>query len=183
MLQEPLTLTLHQVIWINFLVIVLPILALSRDTIVININHTRPFSPQTLFANGYKFDVFIRGVIIALIALVGFSCYAFILNNGVLDKLKLSEAKTIACTILILTQLTFCFQCHRRPGENFIERLIANKPLLITSIIVIGLQFAAIYVKPFNDILGMTPIGWEHLLLIGLLSLIALLPLDTRGSR
>ena len=178
----PLTLTLHQVIWINFLVIVLPTLALSRDTIVININHTLPFESQTLFSNGYKFDVFIRGVIIALIALVGFSCYAFFLNNGVLDELKLKEAKTVACTILILTQLIFCFQCHRRPGESFIERLTANKALLITSIIVIGLQFVAIYTKPFNNIIGMTPIGWKHLL--GLLfSLIALLPLDTKGSR
>jgi len=169
-------LTLSQVIWINLLSIVLPILALSRDTIGVSINQTRLFAPQTLFANGYKFDVFIRGVIIALIALVGFSYYAFFPNNGVLDEPKLREAKTVACTILILTQLIFCFQCHRRPGESLIERLTANKSLLITSIIVIGLQFAAIYTKPFSDILGMTQtIGWQHLLGIGLLSLIALL--------
>jgi len=174
-------LTLYQVIWINLLATILPILALSKDTIVIS-SHTRPFSPSSLFANGYKFDIFIRGILIALMALVGFSYYAFIRNYGMSD--KLIEAQTVACTILILTQVIFCFQCHRRPGEGFVGRLIANKSLLITSIIVIGLQFTAIYAKPFNNIIGMTPINnWEYLLGIGLLSLIALLPLDIWESR
>ncbi len=180
-------LTLYQVIWINLLATILPILALSRDTTVINISHTQPISPSSLFANGYKFDIFIRGLLIALMALVGFSYYAFFRNYGMSN--KLSEAQTVACTVLILTQVIFCFQCHRRQGEGFVERFVANKWLLITSLIVIGLQFAAIYIKPFNEIIGMTPISnWEYFLGIGLLSLIALLliallPLDIWGSR
>ena len=169
-------LTLLQIVWINLLVNVIPLVALSKDTITNNIVHTRPINSKSLLSSSYL-DIFVRGIVIAFIALASF----VIVYEGVQrNLLKSTEeaARTVACTVLVLTFLTYCFRCHRRPHETLIQHIFVNKSLLITVFISIGLQLIAIYVPPFNQMLGMTAIGKEWLF-IGVFSLMGiLLPLN-----
>ena len=166
-------LTLLQIVWINLLTFI-PLIALSKDTITSNIVHTRPFNANNLLLSSY-IDILVRGIVIALIALASF----IIVYKGV-ELLKSTEeaARTVVCTVLVFTFLTYCFRCHRRPYETLIQRILVNRLLLMTVFISIGLQLLAIYVPPFNQLLGMAPIGKEWIF-VGVFSLMGiLLPLN-----
>ena len=169
-------LTLLQIVWINLLVNVIPLFALSKDTITNSIVHTRPFNSNSLLSSSYL-DIFVRGIVIALIVLASFM---IVYEGAQRNLLKSTEeaARTVACTVLVLTFLTYCFRCHRRPYETLIQRIFVNKSLLATVFISIGLQLIAIYVPPFNQMLGMTAIDKEWIF-VGVFSLMGiLLPLN-----
>ena len=172
-------LTLLQIIWITLLVNIIPLVALSKDTITNRIIYTRPnTSPNPL--SGSYLDIFVRGIVIALITL---SSFLVIYKGANLLNSTEAAARTVACTVLVLTFLTYCFRCHRRPYETLIQRIFVNKSLLVAVLVSIALQLIAIYTPYFNQMLGMTPIGKEWLF-VAVFSLIGiLLPLDITSRR
>lgn len=172
---------LLQIIWINLLVNVIPLFALSKDTITDSIIYTRPCAFKNPLSGNYL-DIFVRGIVIAFITLFSFLT---VYEGARAHLLKTTEsaARAVACTVFIFTFLTYCFLCHRRPYETLIQRIFVNKSLLVTVLIIIGLQLIAIYVPPFNQMLGMAPIGKEWLF-VAVFSLIGiLLPLNIVSRR
>jgi Ca2+-transporting ATPase len=173
-------LTLLQIIWTTLLVNIIPLVALSKDTITNSIIYTRPRTSTNLFSSSYL-DILARGIVIALITL---SSFLIIYEGASLLNTTEAAARTVACTVLVLTFLTYCFRCHCRPYETLIQRIFVNKSLLVAVLVSIALQLIAIYAPHFNQMLGMTPIGGKEWLFVAVFSLIGiLLPLDMTSRR
>ena len=179
----PMPLTLTQVIWVQFLLTLLPSLGAGTEKIFADEKHHRPtlFSTSRFLSKTTPIDIICRSVTISLMTIIPFF---FLLWNspalsdplGVTTLLRdvfsisdstdqnasdISVARTVACTTLIFTQLTTCWQTLRYPWESLFQRMFANTRLLIILLIVIGLHLIAIYVEPIRQFLGMAYLKWE----------------------
>lgn len=179
----PMPLTLTQVIWVQFLLTLLPSLGVGTEKIFADEKHHRPtlFSGSRFFSKTTPMDVICRSVTISLMTIIPFffllwQSPALSDSLGVSTLLKdvfstsnstdqnasdVSVARTVVCTTLILTQLTTCWQTLRYPWESLFHRMFANIRLLITLLIVIGLHLIAVYVEPIREFLGMSHLKWE----------------------
>lgn len=174
-------LTLYQIIWINLLVNVLPLLALSEDTIIHSIIYTRPHTPGVLFKDTSRvrshtiWDIGLRSMVTALVTIL---CFIVVYFGAPILSGTPETARTAACTVLLLTQLAFCFRCHCRPYETLIQRILANRSLTAIIFVSIGAHLIAMY-TPFNQALGMAPMGGGEWFCVVFFSIIAiLLPLN-----
>ncbi len=179
----PMPLTLTQVIWVQFLLTLLPSLAVGTEKIFADEKHHRPtlFSTSRFFSKTTLVDIICRSATIALMTVIPFF---FLLWNspalsdplGISTLLKnvfstsnptnqeipdISIARTVACTTLILTQLTTCWQTLRYPWEPLFQRMFANTQLLIVFFTCIALHLIAVYVEPIRQFLGMAHLKWE----------------------
>ena len=179
----PMPLTLTQVIWVQFLLTLLPSLGIGTEKIFADEKHHRPtlFSGSRFFSKTTPLDIICRSVTISLMTLIPF--FFLLWQSPVLsDSLGVSTllrdvfstsnstdpnasviavAQTVACTTLILTQLTTCWQTLRYPWESLFQRMFANTRLLIALFSVIGLHLIAVYVEPIQEFLGLAPLKWE----------------------
>ncbi len=178
--QFVMPLSLPQLLWISLIVTVVPVFALETDTINVPISYTRPHRSGYLFAGGYKLDICLRGLVIALMALVGF-VFTMELYKGSPDMIE--RARTTTMNVLLLTQLLFIFQCHRRFVEPMGHRLLSNRKLLITIAVVVLIQLMLIYLPVVNTTLNLVALGWQEWLFILGFCIIALLPLDMVSRR
>ena len=179
----PMPLTLTQVIWVQFLLTLLPSLGVGTEKIFADEKHHRPtlFSASRFLSKTTPVDIICRSVTISLMTIIPFF---FLLWNspalsdplGISTLLRdvfstsnsadqnasnISVARTVACTTLIFTQLTTCWQTQRYPWESLFQRMFANTRLFIILLIVIGLHLIAIYVEPIRQFLGMAHLKWE----------------------
>lgn len=179
----PMPLTLTQVIWVQFLLTLLPSLGVGTEKIFADEKHHRPtlFSASRFLSKTTPVDIICRSVTISLMTIIPF---LFLLWNsstssdsfGISTLLKdvfstsnlmdqnasnISVARTVACTTLIFTQLTTCWQTQRYPWESLFQRMFANIRLFVILLIVIGLHLIAIYVEPIRQFLGMAHLKWE----------------------
>ena len=179
----PMPLTLTQVLWVQFLLTLLPSLGTGSEKIFADEKHHRPtlFSASRFFSKTTHVDIICRSVTISLMTIIP---YFFLLWHsaalsdplGVSTLLRdvfstsnstdqnasdISIARTVACTTLIFTQVTTCWQTLRYPWESLFQRISANTRLLIILLIAIGLHLMAIYVEPIRQFLGMAELKWE----------------------
>ena len=179
----PMPLTLTQVIWVQFLLTLLPSLGVGTEKIFADEKHHRPtlFSASRFLSKTTHVDIICRSVTISLMTIIP---YLFLLWNspassdslGISTLLRdvfstsnstdqnasnITVARTVACTTLIFTQLTTCWQTQRYPWESLFQRMFANTRLFIILLIVIGLHLIAIYVEPIREFLGMAHLKWE----------------------
>ena len=179
----PMPLTLTQVIWVQFLLTLLPSLGVGTEKIFADEKHHRPtlFSASRFLSKTTPVDIICRSVTISLMTIIPF---LFLLWNsptssdslGISTLLRdvfstsntadqnasnISVARTVACTTLIFTQLTTCWQTLRYPWESLFQRMFANTRLFIILLFVIGLHLIAIYVEPIKQFLGMAHLKWE----------------------
>ena len=179
----PMPLTLTQVLWVQFLLTLLPSLGTGSEKIFADEKHHRPtlFSASRFFSKTTHVDIICRSVTISLMTIIP---YFFLLWHsaalsdplGVSTLLRdvfstsnstdqnasdISIARTVACTTLIFTQVTTCWQTLRYPWESLFQRISANPRLLIILLIAIGLHLMAIYVEPIRQFLGMAELKWE----------------------
>lgn len=183
----PMPLTLTQVVWVQFLVTLLPSLGAGADRIFADEKHHRPtmFSTSRFLSKTSELDIICRAMTISLMTLIPFfftlwRSSALPTTVGVSELLKdvistansassasdpdasdIAIARTAACTTLIFTQLAACWQTLRYPWESLFQRMFANSRLLIIFSIVIGLHLIALYIEPINAFLGMAPLKWE----------------------
>ena len=179
----PMPLTLTQVIWVQFLLTLLPSLGVGTEKIFADEKHHRPtlFSASRFLSKTTPVDIICRSVTISLMTIIPF--FFLLWNSPALsDSLGVSTllgdvfstsnstdqnasdiavARTVACTTLILTQLTTCWQTLRYPWESLFQRMFANIRLFIILLIVIGLHLIAVYVEPIRQFLGMAHLNWE----------------------
>ena len=179
----PMPLTLTQVVWVQFLVSLLPSLGAGADRIFADEKHHRPtlFSTARFLSKTSELDIICRAVTISLMTLIPFffmlwrssalsttvgvsELLSDIISTANLDTASASDiavARTAACTTLIFTQLAACWQALRYPWESLFQRMFANYRLLVIFSIVIGLHLIALYVEPINTFLGMAHLKWE----------------------
>lgn len=184
----PMPLTLTQVVWVQFLVTLLPSLGAGADRIFADEKHHRPtmFSTSRFLSKTSELDIICRAVTISLMSLIPFF---FILWHssvlpttvGVSELLRdvistanlaaanstssaasdIAVARTATCTTLIFTQLAACWQALRYPWESLFRRMFANYRLLVIFSIVIGLHLIVLYIEPIRAFLGMAHLKWE----------------------
>ena len=179
----PMPLTLTQIIWVQFLLTLLPSLGVGTEKIFADEKHHRPtlFSASRFLSKTTPMDIICRSVTISLMTIISF----FLLlwdsaalsdplgvstllrdvfstsNSADQNAADISVARTVACTTLIFTQLTTCWQTLRYPWESLFQRMFANIRLLIILLIVIGLHLIAVYIEPITQSLGMAHLKWE----------------------
>jgi Ca2+-transporting ATPase len=179
----PMPLTLTQVIWVQFLLTLLPSLGVGTEKIFADEKHHRPtlFSASRFLSKTTPVDIICRSVTISLMTIIPFF-FLFWNSSALSDPLgvstllkdvfstsnstdqnatDISVARTVACTTLIFTQLTTCWQTLRYPWESLFQRMFANIRLFIILFIVIGLHLIAVYVEPIRQFLGMAHLKWE----------------------
>ncbi len=169
----PLPMRLRQILWLNLWAVVLPSLGLMGET---RLSLTRHMSSirKVGISEGYKIDILLRGIVLALMALLG---GVLTLEFSRYDESLELRFRTTVITILLLAQLLFIFQCHRHRKEKLLERIIANRPLLAFVFLAVAIHIISIYLTPLANLLGFSPIGVEWAW-IGILCLIPLLPLN-----
>ena len=181
--KMPMPLTLTQIIWAQFLLTLLPSLAIGTERIFADEKHHRPtlFSRSRFLSRTTGVDIICRAVTISLMTIIPFF---FILwrspalsdtfgvstlmrdilsvgNIGDPNAPDIAIARTAACTTLIFTQLATCWQALRYPWEPLVQRVLANSRLIIVSLVVVALHLTTLYVEPVAQFLGMASLRWE----------------------
>jgi Ca2+-transporting ATPase len=174
----PMPLTLSQIVWVHFLVNLIPVIGLGHSRISGDLKHNRPQKVVPFFAGLYHFDILLRSFVIALMTIISF---VMTLQDFPNDP---ARAQGAACTALIFTQLIASFQCHRNSWESLPQRIVANIPFLLTILVCMALHLLVIYVPAIRQILwghefygiGMLFSEWQWMLTFCVLLL--LLPLN-----
>ena len=167
----PVPMRLRQILWLNFWAVVFPSIGLMGES---NSPPIRSSIRRVGINGGYKLDILLRGIVLALMALLG---GVLTLEFSRYDESLEPRFRTTMITILLLAQLLFIFQCHRRQKEKLLERVLANRPLLALVLLAMAIHVTSIYLTPLANLLGFSPIGVEWAW-IGILCLIPLLPLS-----
>jgi Ca2+-transporting ATPase len=170
----PMPMKLRQILWLNFWSLIIPSLGLIRDVKPVPARYT-PSSRKEDITGGYKVDILLRGIVLALMALLG---GVLTLEFSRYDESLTMRFRTTVTTLLLLAQLLFIFQCHRRYGEGLLRRFISNKALPALMMLAVAAHVIAIYFAPLANALGFSPIRVEWTW-IGILCLIPLLPLSS----
>lgn len=171
----PMPLTLHQIIWIHFLVNLVPLIFLGSDRIQERFRYSRSRRVPPFLHTPYPSDFF-RSLFLSGLAIVG-----FLVTVGVTSEhwaKTETAAQTTACTILVFTQLLSNFQYRRYAWESLPQRIAANLPLLFAILACMGLHAAVVYLEPAAKIFGTTPLMLRDWQWIGAFCVLAVLPLN-----
>jgi magnesium-transporting ATPase (P-type) len=168
-------LTLHQIIWIHFLVNLVPLIYLGSDRIQERYRYSRSRKVPPFLHTSHRSDLF-RSLFISGLAIVGFLVMVGV-TSGNWAKTE-TVAQTTACTILIFTQLFSNFQYRRYAWESLPQRIAANLPLLVIILVCMGLHAAVVYLEPAAKIFGTTPLMLREWQWIGASCVLAVLPLN-----
>ena len=198
--KMPMPLTLTQIVWVQLLSTLLPSLGIGTEQIFADEKHHRPtlFSGSRFLSKTTGVDIIWRAATISLMTIIPFLFILWrspalsdtfgvstlmqdVLSTGNAENANTSViaiARTAACTTLIFTQLTTCWQALRYPWESLIQRILANPGLIIISLLVIALHLTAIYVEPVAHFLGMGSLKWEWQWAVLFSLAVLLLPLN-----
>ncbi len=171
----PMPLTLTQIIWIHFLVNLVPLIYLGSDRIQERFRYSKSRKVPPFLHSPRRTDLF-RSLLISGLAIVGFLVTVGV-TSGDWSKTE-TIAQTTACTILIFTQLFSNFQCRRYAWESLPQRIATNFPLLISLLLCMGLHAAVVYWEPAAKIFGTTPLMLREWQWIGASCVLAVLPLS-----
>ena len=165
--------TLSQIVWVQFLTTMIPVIGLGYEKFTMNEKQHHPGRATQLFPNMSVLDIICRSIVISLMTIIHF----LVLTTAVFES-TLEEARTAACTTLILTQIIVYFQCTRYPWESLFKRMFSNVRFFILSILIIGIQVGAIYLEPVNDAFQFTPLQNEWIVTALCSLILLLLPLN-----
>ena len=166
--EFPMPLTLHHIIWIHLIVNLIPLITLGKNRIQGELKHNRSHKISPFLSKDYRFDILGRSLWIAIMTIGGF--VATLQSSGII------RAQTVACSILIFTQLAATFQCHRHPWQSLLKRIIANVPLLVTILVCMGLHLFIVYLPLAHPILGIEQPLLKDWIWVIVPSLLVLLP-------
>lgn len=148
--------TLSQIVWINLLVNIIPSFALSKSSVNNGMFYTRYKRAGDLVLNDYRWDIILRGIIVASITLISF---IFTAKFSVIE-----HVQTATCTTLILTQFMTGLQCYKYPNRTGLKkRIITHKTLWTTVLACIVIHLATIYIPFTKPILNFIPLDIEWL--------------------
>ncbi len=146
----PLPLLPLQILWLNMLMDVFPALALAVEPGGADVMQRPPRSPQEpLLSRPLLILIFWQALMLTVIILVAYSWSLQRYGAGV-------HARTIALLALVGSQLGHTFNCRSRTRSAFTEPF-SNPFVWAATVIVIGLQFLALYWPFLAQTLALTP--------------------------
>ncbi len=165
----PLPLLPVQILWINLVTDGLPALALAVDPKDPDLMQRPPRLPTEPFLSSTRLRLmFLQGLLIAAITLLTFAFYLSWMGTN------LSQARTIAFTVLVLAQLTHAFNCRSETYSIFQLGLSSNTALLWAVGLSALLQVAVVLLPWMRIGFGTTPLTARQWLVVLVLSILPL---------
>jgi Ca2+-transporting ATPase len=160
MLGMPLPLIAVQILWINLVTDGLPAIALAVDPIDKEVMKRKPRKKGDSIWKGMGIFIFESPAIVT-IATIG--AFMFDVTKG-----DMVLAQSLAFTVMVMFEKTQAFSC-RSLERPVIRELFANKWLVYTTILTLGMQVAILYTPLLNELFHVKPLGLtEWALAIGL---------------
>ena len=178
--HEPL-LPIH-ILWVNLVTDSLPALALGVDPAEKNIMDRRPRNPEkNIFDKGMIARIIYQGIMVGALTLA-----AFVFGS----QRSLEAGRTMAFTVLALSQLVHAFNVRSNRQSVFKVGLLSNRYLLGAVILSALLVFAVLEVPLLASVFKVTALGAAEWRMVGMLSLapvvvveaVKLLGLNTAGE-
>jgi Ca2+-transporting ATPase len=166
LLGWPVPLTAIQLLWINLVTDGLPALALAMEPPEPDIMQRPPRPPRDrLITRSVGLRIVAQGVLIALTALIAFA----LVYHG--DESQLTDARTVAFTVMSLTQLSFAFAC-RSQRYTLPELGFLSNPYLLGAIVLSALMQVAVVgvplLRPVFEVVTPANLEWEWIVLLSL---------------
>jgi Ca2+-transporting ATPase len=148
-----------QILWINLLTDSAPALALGLDPLPTDVMARPPRRITDRVIDGEMwFGIVWVGAVMAVVTLAALDLH---LDGGVLGGSgDIDEARTMAFTTLVLSQLFNCFNA-RSDRASALPRLVANPTLWGAIALSAALQVVVVQVPLFNDAFATTPLSIE----------------------
>ncbi|NLO98378.1 MAG: calcium-transporting P-type ATPase, PMR1-type [Peptococcaceae bacterium] len=157
----PLPLLPIQILWVNLVTDGLPAMALGVDGPDPDIMRRKPRKPnESVFARGLGRKILIRGTMIGIGTLLVFVI-------GLWSGVGLLEARTMAFTTLVFSQLFHVFDCKSETRSIFEVGIFSNPLLLLAVATSISMQLMVIYLPVMQAIFKTAALGaWQWILIL-----------------
>lgn len=165
----PLPLLAIQILWINLVTDGLPAIALAMDPVDHLVMRNKPREPGRSIWKGAW--IVLAGYPIYVTA-VTLAAFAYLVGQG-----DIVLAQTVAFTMLVGLEKVAAFSC--RSLERVVWRdFFANRLLVYSSLLTLGIHIAILYVPALNGLFGVKPIGLEYWGWVAAASIVGLLYLE-----
>jgi Ca2+-transporting ATPase len=166
LLGWPVPLTAIHLLWINLVTDGLPALALAMEPPEPDIMQRPPRPPrERLITRSVGLRIVAQGILIALTALIAF---ALVYRD---DASQLADARTVAFTVMSLTQLSFAFAC-RSQRYTLPELGFLSNPYLLGAIAISALMQVAVVatppLRPVFEVVMPENLEWEWIVVLSL---------------
>jgi Ca2+-transporting ATPase len=157
----PLPLLPVQILWINLITDGLPALALAVDPNDPDILRRPPRHPMARLLEREQIMLLVtQGSFLALVTIAAFIYCLYVLHD------ELTQARTVAFTVLVVAQLFHAFNCRSERRSIFSLGVFTNRSLVMATAGSMALQ-AAIVVTPWSHaIFGVTTLDVQHWVLV-----------------
>ena len=168
----PLPLLPVQILWINLITDSLPALALAVDPGDPDILRRPPRHPEAQFLDRQRIiTMTAQGGFMALLTIGAFAYCLYVMQDG------LTQARTVAFTVLVVAQLFHAFNCRSDRQSIFSLGVFTNRSLVWGVAGSMALQ-AAILLTPWSravfDVAALDSLHWLLALGLGLMPLVAM---------
>ena len=171
LLGHPTPLLPIQLLWINLVTDSLPAMALGIEPPEKNIMDRKPKSSKSgLFERTTVFNIIVEGCLIGCLSL-----FAFILGQFVFENSSLIVARTMAFSVLGISQLIHAFNM-RSEQSLFKVGFFSNKKMLQSFIICLILQISVVSIPALTGIFKTTALStqqWGFVILLALVPIVA----------
>lgn len=150
-----------QILWINLVATVSLALPLAFEAKERNIMNRPPRKPNEPLLNTF---VIFRTILVAvIITLTGiglfFETFTDAIKAGVMNKVALSQAQTMAVTSIVFLQIFYMLNCRSLRESIFEIGLFSNPSVLIGIAILLILQACYVYLPFMNSLFGSSPLS------------------------
>lgn len=157
----PLPLLPVQILWINLITDGMPALALAVDPNDPDILRRPPRHPMARLLEREHIRLLVaQGSFLALITIA-----AFVYSLNVLGD-DLTQARTVAFTVLVVAQLFHAFNCRSDSRSIFSLGIFTNRSLVMATAGSMALQVAIVVTPWSHTIFGVTALDVQHWLLV-----------------
>lgn len=167
----PLPLIAIQILWINLVTDGLPAIALAVDPIGHDVMKKKPRPKKGSIWSGMGLFLFEYPIIATFATIAAFE---YLVGMG-----DLILAQTVAFTMVVMFEKVQVFACRSLDRPIWREAL-ANKWLVLTTLLTMGLHIAILYDPLLNELFHVQPLGAEHWAGILAASMLLFAYLETR---
>jgi len=158
----PLPLMPIQILWMNLVTDGFPALALAVDPKSPDLMRQPSRRPEArLLDRGTLLAIGAQGVMLCAIALGAFAYSLYGLNQEV------EQARTVAFTVMVITQLVHAFNCRSERLSLFHIGLWTNRPLLLAFSLSLGIQVAILTIPAVAPVFKIAPLPIEDWVMMG----------------
>jgi len=148
-----LPITVSQILWINLICAVTISLALVVEKAEPNLMKRPPRPANEPLLTGR----FIARLVLIALLLAGSTLFVFewMLGSGA----SLEQARAAAVTMVVMAEMAYLFNVRRFTASGFtLENFTGNRLAVGTSVLLLGLQLAFLYVPAMNTLFGTAPL-------------------------